>query len=66
VDIISIDMEDHETSGIIPTLKSLGKSVVCYISAGSFEEWRSDANQFTSSDLGNPLGNCPGEYYLDI
>jgi len=66
VDVYGIDLEDNEYSGLIQQLQADGKKVVCYISAGSYEEWRSDKDEFDASDLGNPLGDWPGEYYLDI
>ena len=39
---------------------------MCYFSAGSSEDWRPDFGDFLASDLGAPLGNWPGERYLDI
>ncbi|MFP3534108.1 endo alpha-1,4 polygalactosaminidase, partial [Burkholderia sp. SIMBA_042] len=47
------------------TLKSQGKRVVCYFSAGSSENWRSDYSQFTAADQGNPLDGWAGERWLD-
>ena len=64
--VIGIDLEDNEFSGLIQQLQRKGKSVICYLSAGSYEDWRSDSRQFKPSDLGFPLGNWPGEYHLDI
>jgi len=67
VDVYGIDLEDNEFNGVISSLHSRGKKVSCYISAGSYEAWRSDRNEFNlKSDLGNQLGDWPGEYYLDI
>lgn len=39
---------------------------VCYLSAGSWEEWRDDADAFPASLLGNDLGGWPGERYVDL
>jgi hypothetical protein len=36
------------------------------MSAGSWEEWREDANAFPRRVIGNPLDGWPGEKYLDI
>lgn len=67
VDVYGIDLEDNESNGLIPTLQAQNKLVLCYISAGSYEEWRSDKNEFDLElDVGNPLGDWPGEYYLDV
>jgi len=42
-----------------------GKRAICYVSAGSWENWRADAGQFPASVLGNKNG-WPGERWLDI
>jgi hypothetical protein len=60
-----IDMFDSATS-IIGALKAQGKIVVCYFSAGTYENWRPDANKFTSSDRGASLApQWPDEYWLN-
>ncbi|MFD1932097.1 endo alpha-1,4 polygalactosaminidase [Nonomuraea mangrovi] len=43
-----------------------GRKVVCYVSAGSYEDWRPDAAQFPASVLGAGLDEWPGERWLDI
>jgi hypothetical protein len=40
--------------------------VICYFSAGSYEDWRTDANQLDSGDLGYTLDGWPDERWLDI
>ena len=62
--IYDIDMEDNAAS-VIANLKAKGHTVVCYFSAGTWEDWRSDAAQFPASVLGRTNG-WPGERYLDI
>src|SRR5262245_25529096 len=42
-----------------------GKHAICYVSAGSFENWRADAGQFPASVLGSKNG-WPGERWLDV
>jgi hypothetical protein len=44
----------------------LGKKVICYFSAGSYESWRSDAKDFSNGDLGNNLDDWPGEKWLKL
>jgi hypothetical protein len=46
-------------------LKSQGVFVMCYFSAGSFEDWRPDAVDFPSEVLGRNNG-WPGENWLNI
>ncbi|OPG14423.1 endo alpha-1,4 polygalactosaminidase [Microbispora sp. GKU 823] len=43
-----------------------GRTVVCYISAGSYEDWRPDAGSFPASVLGKALDGWAGERWLDI
>jgi len=40
--------------------------VVCYLSAGSWEEWRGDADAFPATLLGNELDGWPGERHVDL
>jgi hypothetical protein len=62
--VYDIDLEDSSTS-LIASLKQSGHTVICYFSAGTYEDWRSDAGQFPSSALGKTNG-WPGEKWLDI
>ena len=39
----------------IKALKQAGKTVICYFSAGSFEDWRPDKDRFPDSVKGKPL-----------
>jgi hypothetical protein len=52
VDIYDLDLFDS-TAALIQKLQASGKKVVCYFSAGSYENWRSDEASFNSGDLGN-------------
>lgn len=49
----------------VSKLHAVGALVICYISAGSWEDWRVDASQFPAMLLGNSNG-WPGERWLDI
>ncbi len=65
VAMYDIDLFDVPQS-VIDTLHGDGRIVICYFSAGSYEEWRPDAADFPASVRGNPLDNWPGESWLDI
>lgn len=65
VAVYDIDLFDTPQA-IIRQLHTQDRSVICYFSAGSFEEWRMDAADFPDNVLGKPLGNWPGERWLDI
>lgn len=60
-----VDSEDTSAS-TISALKSAGHTVICYFSAGSLENWRSDAGDFPASAVGNVLDGWPDEKWLDI
>jgi hypothetical protein len=65
VQMIDIDLFDN-SAALISRLKASGKKVVCYFSAGSYENWRPDAGQFPAAVLGNPMDGWPGERWLDV
>jgi hypothetical protein len=65
VDIYDIDLYDS-SEALIQQLQAAGKKVICYFSAGSYEDWRPDATQFDPGDLGNTLAGWPDERWLDI
>jgi hypothetical protein len=65
VDMYDIDLFDAPQS-VIDELRNDNRAVVCYFSAGSWEDWRSDADEFPKSVLGRKLGGWPGEKWLDI
>ncbi len=50
----------------IERLHQLGKTVICYFSAGTYEAWRPDASRFPAEVIGNPLEDWPDERWLDI
>lgn len=65
VKVYDIDLFDAPKA-TIDKLHSRGVKVICYFSAGSFEDWREDASAFPLILLGNPLAGWPGEQWLDI
>jgi hypothetical protein len=65
VEMYDIDLFD-QSAETVATLHAQGRKVVCYISVGSYEEWRPDAAQFPPGVLGNDYAGWPGERWLDI
>ena len=49
----------------IDQLHGAGRIVICYFSAGTFEDWRPDAGSFPAAALGNGVAGWPGEKWLD-
>ena len=60
-----LDLFDTD-SAVIDALHAGGRKMICYFSAGTFENWRDDAGRFTAADKGRRLGNWPGERWLDV
>ncbi len=65
VTLYDIDLFDS-SSDLIAELQQQGRTVICYFSAGSYEDWRDDESEFNSDDLGDTLDGWPGERWLDI
>ena len=63
--VYDIDLYDND-SGVVKGLHDLGRKVIGYISAGSRENWRPDADQFPSEVLGKDYDGWPGEKWLDV
>ncbi|OED44356.1 hypothetical protein AB833_01735 [Chromatiales bacterium (ex Bugula neritina AB1)] len=63
-DVYFIDADAPQAT--INALKRQGKRVMCYISAGSIEDWRSDADRFPQSVIGNDYHGWPGEKWLNV
>lgn len=62
---IDIDLFDTRAS-TVAALKQRGKKLICYLSAGSWENWRPDKNRFPAAVIGKPYDGWPGERWLDI
>jgi hypothetical protein len=63
--VYDIDGFDNSKK-LVEKLHDKGRRVVCYISAGSWENWRRDADDFPGKVLGNKLDGWAGERWLDI
>lgn len=61
------DLDLFETSPeTVAGLHARGKRVLCYLSAGSQEDWRPDAGDFPKEIIGRSYTGWPGERWLDI
>lgn len=63
--IYDIDLFEN-SADTIAALHAAGRRVVCYFSAGSYEDFRGDSGEFAPADLGEPLDGFPDERWLDI
>ncbi|MDD0842318.1 endo alpha-1,4 polygalactosaminidase [Pseudomonas sp. Gutcm_11s] len=62
--VYDIDLYDTPKQ-TITNLKAQGRIVICYFSAGTWEDWRSDAKSYSKAAIGKPLPEWPGERWLD-
>ena len=65
VEVFDLDLFDTPPA-IIQKLRERGIFVMCYFSAGSYEDWRPDARKFPPEVLGKDMEGWPGEKWLDI
>ncbi len=69
VDLLDVDMYDVDgfeaTRRLVGAMHDRGIRAVCYVSAGSWEEWRPDADRFPAEVLGRSNG-WAGERWLDV
>jgi hypothetical protein len=65
VDMYDIDLFDTSAE-TIAALQADGRIVICYFSAGSWEEWRPDAGDFPAAVIGKTLDGWPDEKWLDV
>ncbi len=66
-DVAMYDIDLFEApQSVIDQLHADGRIVICYFSAGSWEDWRPDKDDFPPEVIGKPLDNWEGESWLDI
>ena len=66
-DVLIYDLDLFDTpESVFTALRAADRKIICYFSAGTFEDWREDAAQFDLADLGEPLEDFPNERWLDI
>jgi len=63
--VYDIDGADA-TMAQVTSLHQAGRKVICYVDAGSYENWRTDAAAFPATVRGKALDGWAGEQWLDI
>jgi hypothetical protein len=67
IDVRMYDIDLFDTpQAVIDSLHNDGRIVICYFSAGSYEDWRPDKDRYPSEILGKNLDGWPGEQWVDI
>lgn len=65
VQVWDIDLYENEAK-TIRKLQKAGKKVICYFSAGTYESYRSDKDEFDKRDLGKTLDEWPDERWIRL
>lgn len=65
VEMYDVDLFDT-TQEELDNLRKSHRLIICYMSAGTWENWRPDAHSFSNDSLGNSLDRWPGERWVDI
>lgn len=64
-DVVDLDLFDTADE-VFAQVKSHGGYLVCYLSAGSLENWRPDRKDFPPEVIGRPYAGWAGERWLDV
>jgi hypothetical protein len=65
VDVYDVDLFETGASWIAAR-RAEGRRVICYFSAGSFESYRPDSDDFPAAAKGKELDGWPGERWIDV
>ena len=63
--MFDVDLVDTPAA-TVAALHARGRRAVCYLSAGTWEDWRPDASRFPAAVLGAVVSGWPDERWLDI
>lgn len=67
LDVDAYDLDGFDTSkATVDKIYANGGKAICYISVGSWENWRPDKGRFPKRVLGRDYYGWPGEKWLDI
>jgi endo-alpha-1,4-polygalactosaminidase (GH114 family) len=64
-EVYNLDLFETDTQ-LIDRLHRKGRRVICYMSVGTVEDWRPDAQHFPAVVVGRPYPEWPGERWLDL
>lgn len=57
---------DWQPESDLAALRAAGRHYLCYLSAGTYEEFRQDKDEFPEAVIGNALLDFPNERWLDV
>lgn len=65
VDVVEIDGAEA-TAVDVQALHERGIAAICYINAGAWEDWRSDADAYPATIIGEAYPGWEGERFVDV
>jgi hypothetical protein len=65
VAVYDLDLYENDVE-TFRMLQDAGKKVICYFSAGSWENWRDDKDDWDEADLGKELDGWPDERWVNV
>lgn len=65
LDVAIYDVDLDTPTATLAALRAAGRRVICYVSAGTYEPWRDDADAFPAAVQGMPVAGYPNESWLD-
>lgn len=67
IDVQMYDIDLFESSAdTVAALQADGRTVICYFSGGTWENWRDDADQFEDAAIGKTMEEWDDEKWLDV
>jgi hypothetical protein len=65
LDVAIYDVDLDTEAPTLAALRAAGRRVICYVSAGTYEPWRDDADAFPVAARGMAVAGYPNESWLD-
>ncbi|HEX4334496.1 MAG TPA: endo alpha-1,4 polygalactosaminidase [Polyangiaceae bacterium] len=66
IDVGWYEVDFDTDASTIAALHARGRTVSCYVSAGTDEAWRDDSADFPASAVGNALSDYSREHWVDV
>jgi hypothetical protein len=57
---------DSTIESSVAAIHAMGAHAICYVDAGTAENWRSDYGEFDPSELGGDVSGWPGEEFINV
>ena len=61
-----VPVADSTIESSVSAIHAMGAHAICYVDAGTAENWRSDYGKFDPSELGGNVPGWPGEEFINV